>query len=950
MNAERDTRGGEQAVRDAVRRFVARHRGVVRRLTAVRVTWVALGVLLVLCAMDALFALSAVLRALLDVGLLCALVAIGVLTFRRHVSSVSPERMVARLVEKGHPELENRLVNAIDFDTRLRDNELAGASPALMRREIDGASAHVGENVELDALRPPSLRRESRVLLILAGVAVLLALVLPRVPLAVLPRLLLPGGDFPPYSPTRLVLSPAGARIEYGDDFDVEIRTSGRRPTSVALAVMSLDGKRMTRTPAHEVEDGVYAQRLERVTDDLLYFASIPGSRSKRCRLQITRTPRIDAAHVRYEYPPYTRRRPQAESLSDGLVRAFRGTRVTLTLTSNRPLAGGGITVGDEAGDLAPAGDSHSVRGTFVVRGDAAFEAVIRDTDGNECREPLRGRVRVIPDKAPEVNIVSPGRDSFATPTATVPIEIEVRDDIGVARIHLYRNHNDSRDYRKGLYDAAGAHSMVQVSEALDLADLGVRPGDEVDYYASAVDSAPDEPHTGASRSFKLRIISEEEYARFVRARMTARDLRQKYAQLMDRLAELAEEQEQVMEQTEQVRDAMLAGEQGMTNRLARLRAAQGKLADTARELAEQYEKEAGSPSAFDIEDDFKRELAKHAELLRVAGGLMSEGEQGLADAQPPAATEQANACLAAAFASQSRALAVLRHNRDALKDGIDRAAQDIEELFALYRDVAVFKYLLERQRAVARQSRFLAKQSELDVEDRVRLKELAEEQADIRQSLTDLKNAFREHAVPVASRYPSVADDARNLAARIEELGIEALMGDASHAFGALRAEPGHEDAQAAYDAMLTMVDMCSGAGGRSEGDCELRLRITMGMSLGNTFPQLGKGLGLSQGMGIGGVGVGADGFGGSVVSPFGLYGGSDTLNDLLQAPSPVPGSGGRHGVSMPEDALDVAPDVEELELQEKSDVPLDLPGGEHIMEEYRRAIIRYFSRMAEE
>ena len=49
--------------------------------------------------------------------------------------------------------------------------------------------------------------------------------------------------------------------------------------------------------------------------------------------------------------------------------------------------------------------------------------------------------------------------------------------------------------------------------------------------------------------------------------------------------------------------------------------------------------------------------------------------------------------------------------------------------------------------------------------------------------------------------------------------------------------AKGGHEKAQDAYQEMQAMVGVCNSAGGDAQAECELRLKITMNMALGNTL-----------------------------------------------------------------------------------------------------------------
>jgi hypothetical protein len=938
-------------VRDIVGRVGNELRRDVSRLVTVRLGWLFFALLPCCLVLDALFGFHGLVRLVVDAALVGALLTVARLTKRRFLGTRSRDRMIARGLETADPALGNTVVNAVDFEERLDEEGEEALSRALMGCEIDRARTGVGDLVSRHPLKPVELRKEPRLLAAVLGGCLLFALVQPRVFWTTLPRFLLPGADFPPYCPTRLTVVPGNAEADYGDAVQIMVTTTGKAPASVSLVFKSRRDGGVTELPAYETKANQYVQTLDLVTDDLVYYARVPGGRSKRYRLTVRTVPRIDGAFVGYEYPAYTHLRPERHALTDGQIKGYAGTKVTLTVVSNRRLSGGRLTVGKAEVDLVPETDAHRASGTFVLTEDAGFDAFVRDAEGVASKQRVTGKVRVMPDEKPDLAVVSPGKDSFVTPSAEVPINIEARDDIGVARIHLFRNHNESRDYRKDLYEAPGTYPFVNVIETLNMADLGVRPGDIIDYFAAATDSNPRSPGSAASGSFRLLVISEEEYAELVRAQMTAAQLREKYEQLLASLNELIEEQEEILRQSEQLRSAAEAeGENAELNEAGRrLEAAQRKVMERLAELGRTYEREADLPGQYDVEKDFKQALATLAGRMQGAGESLAKSRAALGGACQTPSAEAIRQAMDAAIASQKEALEALGRTQDEFRDGIAEAGRDIEELFELRRDVETFKYLLERQKAVERQSRYFADKKTLDFDDRVRMKELAQEQAAIRQALQELREALLRHADPVRDRYPRVADDAKAIAAAIEGLQIADMMNAAATAFAEDKGLDGHGHALAAYEAMLSMVSICRGASGNAQSDCEARLRIVMGMELGATFQQLSQSLNSGLGGGVGGVGVGSAGLGGSVQTPFGLYGGSDLMNSMADKSQGI--GRGKSWSTLPDGTpREVASDSEDMSLAEKSDVQIELPGGERIIEEYRPAIIEYFTRLAEE
>src|SRR5205823_2590720 len=129
------------------------------------------------------------------------------------------------------------------------------------------------------------------------------------------------------------------------------------------------------------------------------------------------------------------------------------------------------------------------------------------------------------------------------TPDAQIPINIEARDDLGVAKVQLFSSHNGSSDEPRTVHTGDGSEKLVNVIETMDLAALGVKPGDTLEYYATGTDTAPGAPHTAATPAYRLAIISQDQYRDLLQTQMRAEDLTAKYNDLMEQLNHLADQQ-----------------------------------------------------------------------------------------------------------------------------------------------------------------------------------------------------------------------------------------------------------------------------------------------------------------------------------------------------------------------------------------------------------------------
>ncbi|MCA9413437.1 MAG: hypothetical protein KC944_19640, partial [Candidatus Omnitrophica bacterium] len=594
------------------------------------------------------------------------------------------------------------------------------------------------------------------ILIGLFAIGVLGTILAPDVFFTLLPRFLDPFGDHPPYSEIRLVVEPEGATVDFGENLKVTVQAEGRIPENVTLVLRNSEGEEISESPMFNEGEGAFFQTIENVEQDLQYFARVKRGRSHRYPLTVNKTPKILDVIAAYEYPKYTRKKPETTLLSDPLLKGYEKTQVTLTVSSNRPLGGGSIEVNGEKLSMNPS-ESEKASAKFLLLEPGEFEFTIEDEEGNQSQPPYRGRIEITPDEKPEIVIAEPGMDSFTVPDSKVGIVIDAFDDLGLTEVALFRSHNESQDDKKILYSGDGDHAQVSVAERLDLADLGVKPGDVIDYYATATDSHPDQPQTVTSDSFRLVIISFEEYKEFMQSQMTAEDLKKKYDQYLDELNQLAEAQEELKQKTEALEE-MASKNSGLSpeeqKELDEAQKAQRGLQEWAEDLAKAMQEEAEKEAIFDIEKDYKESLKEFAESMATAMEKMSEAQTAMRQAseenqgESPDEQKQSPApSLGLAASKQKEALENLQQNIEEYQKQISEPGEDLEKVANVISDTEKFKYLYLLQKGLERHIRYYKDMEKPSLEDQIRLKELSDQQKEVREALNQLKNEMREHA-----------------------------------------------------------------------------------------------------------------------------------------------------------------------------------------------------------
>lgn len=945
----------QPGIKDLLGRLRRAHRRAVARLAAVRLLWVALALAGVLLALDAMFALPDRARQGLAWSVPLLLTAVALVTWWRAMAARSLDRHLARRLERGQSGLENDLINAVEFSDRLaRPEPDAGGevTEGLMRRAIGRAVQEVAPLRDLSPLKPPSLRREGLVLTAGLALAALTLLLFHDVYLAVLPRYLDPRGDHPPYSPTHILVLPAGARVPYGGQQIIRVKTSGVPASEATLVLEDPAGRPLQRLPMFQTDAGQFSQTIENIRDAMRYYIVVPYGRSRRYALDLNKTPRLEQVDLKLTPPPYTHRAVQAHELSAPLVKGYAKSMARLTFRSNRPLSGGELRLeGGQTLSLQPDGQEHNaVSGQFELRQSGKLTAALTDTEGLGSGEIWTGRVEILPDEKPEVTITSPGMDSFAIPTAKTPIVVEANDDLGFSKVTLVRAVNGSIDFAKPLYTGDGSQSFVHAVEELDLADLGASPGDVISYYAMATDSNPEAPQTAATPAFRLAIISFDDYRQMVQSQMTAEDLAKKYEEYKNRLEQMARDQESLQRQTKDLEAKAAQGEpltKIQQDQLADAQRRQEELARQAQSLGEDMKREAEAPPIFDIEKGFKEDLKDFARRMdQVTSSMQSSGSAMQQASRSPGAG-QAAPSLKQSVDAQQQALDALNQNSQAYQQGIEQASKELAQAMKLMGDIEQFKNLYQRQQNMERQARLYKEKTDPTMDDRVRMKELAEEEGAIRQQVEKLGQDLRSHAEEVKADLPKVSADAQKIADELGQRQIAPKMQQSGDKLDQADGPGGHPPAADALAEMEKMISFCQSSGEGAESELRLKISMSKGMSMGQTMAQMRAGMGAGQGR-LGAMGQGAGGYYGSA-SQFAMFGseqfGKPSRESRIVGPrSRSNAKPGENPAGMSDSAT-----IEELPAAAGEDSKTAVKGGERVMEEYRTLIEAYFRGLAD-
>lgn len=467
-----------------------------------------------------------------------------------------PDRLLAAIVDRGHPQLGDQFATAVQFSGRVggaahrletgATDESAGCGPA---RLPGNASPELVQAVLIDACRAAdgvsfqavlNHRRAARHTLVVLGLLMLIILAFP----------LMPGlmGTWFARNwllhdvawPQRTHIWPDGfgadgrRRMARGDIVEITASVAGLIPDSAVLSWWTASGRRGRQTMS-VMGDARLLGSVGQLSEDIRFHIVGGDERTREYVIEAVERPRVTNLLARIIPPAYTRQDPIVVE-QQTVLEVLRGATLEIEARLNKPVqhaqfvradgvATPCVVIAGGAGETEP----------FVlaywpepVAGSYRFE--LRDHDGLSNRGPVRYTLKVVPDQPPNVRMELVNVGEIITPRAELPLELLFEDAYGLATVRLLVEVAGRAARSIALPEFSAGIRRFPTELSLSTAAANVVPGDRLRLWAEAEDFNPRGPNVGAASAAVLRVVSADEFL----AEMARRELalRQEFERL----------------------------------------------------------------------------------------------------------------------------------------------------------------------------------------------------------------------------------------------------------------------------------------------------------------------------------------------------------------------------------------------------------------------------------
>lgn len=435
----------------------------------------------------------------------------------RYLRRYDPVR-TALQVERRHPELQSLLVSFVQF--RQGVSESSHISPSLLaalRRQA------IEYTQPIDFREIVSYRELRRIFLLSACVVAFFAAISVnwsqhfRV---LFYRMLNPEARLGYPTRTRIIEITGNDTVQQGKNVAVLARAAGLLPREGALYVRPLAGT-WERVPFTKSTDDLYAYHFPEVYQSFQYRVRLGDASSDEYQITVVPPPRIVETRVVVTYPAYTGQRPQTLDILN--LEVPEGTLLRWELRCDPPLASAAmLREGAEPAFMTLLEDGRLA--TFEATATESFDYSFQwkeKAHGYEYKDEVRYFIQVIPDSAPQVEILRPLEDEKATVRKTLTVAYQARDDYGLSEAWIVYNVNDGEEKSFSIGALKGRVAEREAAWPIRKTIPDVKEGDTITYAIEVADNHSGEGGAFRSRSQgrRLYIVSVEEYLRYLAER-----------------------------------------------------------------------------------------------------------------------------------------------------------------------------------------------------------------------------------------------------------------------------------------------------------------------------------------------------------------------------------------------------------------------------------------------
>ncbi|MBL9134640.1 MAG: hypothetical protein JNK85_02165 [Verrucomicrobiales bacterium] len=398
----------------------------------------------------------------------------------------------AREVDQLLPQLEERWSTVTELAQNQDSAEVRGSETLIRQvaREAESTQRAVLES----AIAPmtPVWRAARWLGGAMAALAVLFAVNFSQAGL-LFRRLLLPGQDI---SLTQVTAQPADGWVPKGEPLTLSAVLKGRIPSTAPILFLRPAGESVRAVAMHPRAQtaGAFDFAIEEVAGSFEYRVRAGDGQTRWHRITAAERPRITEVQLKVAPPAYCALPILQTNVLPPAIRVLQGSDVEIALRADQPVERMFLDLGE--GRILPLtrGSDDWYRIQAQPTNSFSFAAAVVNQFKIDNRNKPACAINVFEDLPPSVRVLEPSDDVAVAPGEKVEIHFEAKDDFGIAKAEVLVNTTTASGVTNAItlpVDLASDTGKKQVTKSvqLDLAELGLKHGDQISYVVQVTDT-----------------------------------------------------------------------------------------------------------------------------------------------------------------------------------------------------------------------------------------------------------------------------------------------------------------------------------------------------------------------------------------------------------------------------------------------------------------------------
>lgn len=409
-----------------------------------------------------------------------------------NLSQTISDFQIAKMVQNHFPDINDKLLNILQLRMQ------ASSSNALAHAAIDKKASEVAPVSLSSAINLKLNNKYLYFLLIPIGLYLITYLANPDFLGASSNRLINYDQAFVPPAPFELKIENVPNRLVTGQDYLLEVGVEGKELPSELFIFIKDNSEEDAQFIDYNLDKNAandFSYTLSDIKESFSFYIGNPKVQSEVYTVEVLKRPYIKNFKVSINYPAYTGLGREKLEDNVGDFKVIKGSTVTWELLPQGNIKEAEF-VTDKRMPFQVSEDGNQYIISQRMMKDIDYFISLNSIDQIANIDTVKYRVNVLQDRYPSIYVFSPNNDYLIELDPSMPLELEIADDYGFSKMGLYYRFVKSggasevtEEFKNYPLQIEKKTLLQPLSYNIDLTSLGLKEGDELEYYIKVWDN-----------------------------------------------------------------------------------------------------------------------------------------------------------------------------------------------------------------------------------------------------------------------------------------------------------------------------------------------------------------------------------------------------------------------------------------------------------------------------